>query len=64
MIIEGLLTTTAADGAPHVAPMGPLVDVELKNWTLRPFSSSTTFRNLQSNPHCVFHVIDDVVPLV
>ncbi len=64
MIIEGLLTTTTVDGTPHMAPMGPLVDVELKNWTLRPFSSSNTFRHLQSNPHCVFHVIDDVVPLV
>ncbi len=64
MIIEGLLTTTTPTGEPHVAPMGPLVDAELTNWTLRPFSSSNTFRNLQANPHCVFHVVDDVVPVV
>ncbi len=64
MIIEGLLTTTDDDGRPHVAPMGPVVDPELKHWTLRPFASSTTFRLLTANPHCVFHVIDDVVPVV
>lgn len=64
MIIEGLLTTTASDGSPHVAPMGPVVDEDLQTWTLRPFASSTTFRCLQANPHCVFHVVDDVLPVV
>lgn len=64
MIIEGLLTTTARDGSPHVAPMGPVVDVGLETWTLRPFDSSTTFRNLRTNPYCVFHVVDDVLPVV
>lgn len=64
MIIEGLLTTTTSDGSPHVAPMGPVVDEDLQSWTLRPFASSTTFRCLQANPHCVFHVVDDVLPVV
>ncbi|MEO8270889.1 MAG: DUF447 domain-containing protein [Aureliella sp.] len=64
MIIEGLLTTTASDGTPHVAPMGPVVDEDLRTWTLRPFASSTTFRCLQANPHCVFHIVDDVLPVV
>lgn len=64
MIIEGLLTTTNEQGEPHVAPMGPVVNEELSTWTLRPFASSTTFRLLRANPHCVFHVIDDVVPVV
>lgn len=64
MIIEGLLTTTSLDGAPHVAPMGPVVDVDLQQWTLRPFASSTTFRYLQANADCIFHVVDDVLPVV
>lgn len=64
MIIEGLLTTTQEDGTPHVAPMGPVVDADLKSWTLRPFQSSTTFRLLRRNPNCVFHVVDDVLPVV
>ncbi len=64
MIIEGLLTTTNEDGTPHVAPMGPVVDADLKSWTLRPFQSSATFRLLRRDPNCVFHVVDDVVPVV
>jgi len=64
VIIEGLLTTVDEQGAPHVAPMGPLVNPELTRWTLRPFVSSTTYRLLRSNPHCVFHVVNDVVPVV
>lgn len=64
MIIEGLLTTSSFDGAPHVAPMGPVVDVNLQQWTLRPFASSTTFRYLQANAECIFHVVDDVLPVV
>lgn len=64
MIIEGLLTTIDEQGQPHVAPMGPVVDEELQRWTLRPFASSTTFRLLRNNPYCVFHVVDDVVPVV
>jgi hypothetical protein len=64
MIIEGLLTSTNSDGSPHVAPMGPVVDPTLKSWTLRPFQTTTTFGNLRRSGVCVFHIIDDVVPLV
>lgn len=64
MIIEGLLTTTANDGTPHVAPMGPLVSEDQVTWTLRPFQSSTTFKLLRDTPHCLFHVVDDVLPIV
>ncbi len=64
MIIEGLLTTVDAGGSPHVAPMGPLVNPELTSWTLRPFQSSTTYQLLRENATCVFHVVDDVVPIV
>lgn len=64
MIIEGILTTTSADGSPHHAPMGPLVDDCLQEWLLRPFQTSTTFLNLRRHRQCVFHVVDDVLLLV
>lgn len=64
MIIEGLLTSIADDGSPHVAPMGPSVDPELQSWTLRPFQSSTTFKNLRRTGTAIFHVVDDVLPVV
>ena len=63
MIIEGLLTTSG-DSGPHIAALGPVVDAELKSWLLRPFQSSTTFQLLRQNGTCVFHVVDDVLPLV
>lgn len=61
MIIEGLLTTTALDGSPHIAPMGPIVDESLQHWLLRPFQSSQTFSNLRREGQCVFHVVDDAL---
>lgn len=64
LIIEGLLVTSTAEGKPHVAPMGPVVNAELTEWLLRPFSTSTTFKLLRANPRAVFHVVDDVLPVV
>jgi len=64
VIIEGLLATTNADGSPHVAAMGPVVDEQLTAWTLRPYQSSSTFQLLRREPVCVFHVTDDVLPVV
>lgn len=60
MILEGLLTTIAADGSPHIAPMGPIVDESLDEFTLRPFQSSTSYQNLKRTRSGVFHVTDDV----
>lgn len=60
LIVEGLVLTTAADGSPHLAPMGPLVDRDLRQFTLRPFCTSQTFANLRRTGRAVFHVIDDV----
>lgn len=64
MIVEGLLTTTAHGGRPHVAPMGPVVTEDFATWTLRPFQTSTTFSALRETPHCIFHIVDDVLPIV
>ena len=60
LILEGLVTTMNADGSVNLAPMGPIVDLEITRLTLRPFQSSTTYRNLKSSGAGVFHVTDDV----
>ena len=60
MILEGLMTTTNPDGTVNVSPMGPLVDESLSVFTLRPFQTSTTYRNLKRTGVGVFHVTDDV----
>jgi hypothetical protein len=64
MILEGLVTTTNADGSPHLAPMGPTVDgPEFTHFLLRPFPTSNTYRNLLRHGEGVLHVTDDVLLL-
>lgn len=64
MILEGLVTTTDADGRPHLAPMGPRVDgPRFRSFLLRPFPTSHTYRNLRRHPEGVLHVTDDVLLL-
>ncbi|HJZ89517.1 MAG TPA: DUF447 domain-containing protein [Gemmataceae bacterium] len=63
MILEGLVTTTDASGAMHLAPMGPRVAADWTTFLLRPFPSSQTYRNLKARPQGVFHVTDDVLLL-
>ena len=60
MILEGLFTTTNLDGSVNIAPMGPIVDLEMKSLRLRPFQTSLTFANLARTGQGVFHVVDDV----
>lgn len=60
-IVEGLMTTLDADGVLNIAPMGPMVDEEFTHFTLRPFTSSTTYKNLKATGHGVFHVTDDAL---
>jgi hypothetical protein len=59
MILEGLVTTTDADGRPHLAPMGPMVFGDFASFLLRPFPTSNTYRNLERHREGVFHVTDD-----
>ena len=59
-ILEGLVTTCDLGGQPHLAPMGPIVDETMHTLRLRPFQTSTTFRNLQRTGEGVLHVTDDV----
>jgi hypothetical protein len=67
-IIEGLMTTLSpGDGGPesrvNIAPMGPLVDTPITQLVLRPFKTSTTYRNLKATGQGVFHITDDVMLL-
>lgn len=61
MIIEGIITTENTDGTMHVAPIGPHVNHELTDWTLKPFQTSKTFQNLHRAGTGVFHVSDDAL---
>ena len=62
MILEGIVTTIAPDGTLNVAPMGPEVgDGPLSRFTLRPYRTSTTYRNLKAGGEGVLHVTDDVL---
>lgn len=69
-ILEGLMTTLSADPADapsrqrlNIAPMGPTVDESMRWLILRPFKTSTTYRNLKTTGEGVFHVTDDVLLL-
>jgi hypothetical protein len=64
MIVEGLVTTLDAEGAPHLAPMGPRFDpAEPDRFLLRPFPTAQTCRNLLRHPQGVFHITDDALLL-
>ena len=60
MILEGLVTTVGDSGGAHLAPMGPRMREDGSGFVLRPFPSSTTFRNLKARREGVLHVTDDV----
>ena len=61
MILEGIVTTLDDAGTLNVAPMGPKVDAEMRRFVLRPFRSSTTYRNVKALGEGVLHVTDDVL---
>ena len=63
MILEGIVTTLSPEGHLNVAPMGPQVDDTMRRFVLRPYRSSTTYRNLKARGEGVLHVTDDVLLL-
>ena len=63
LILEALVTTLDADGAPHLAPMGPRVTPDFTRFTLRPFPTSHTYQNLLRHGEGVLHVTDDALLL-
>jgi len=60
MILEGIVTTLDARGTPNVSPMGPEIDDQFTRFTLKPYQSSLTYRNLKRHGEGVLHVTDDV----
>lgn len=64
MILEGIVTTLNPDGSINIAPMGPRVAGEsFDRFVLRPYRSSTTYRNLKAAGEGILHVTDDVLLL-
>lgn len=65
MILEGIVTTLGPEGKLNIAPMGPEIgdDLSLERFELRPYRTSTTYRNLKERREGVFHVTDDVLLL-
>src|SRR5207302_1235693 len=59
VILEGIVTTLDEADRLNVAPMGPRVEPEMDQLLLRPFRTSTTYRNLKGRGEGVFHVTDD-----
>jgi uncharacterized protein len=60
LLLEGIVTTLDQDGSPHIAPMGPIIDMEFTRLLLRPYRTSQTYQNLKRNGTGVLHVTDDV----
>jgi uncharacterized protein len=60
LILEGIVTTLCEDGMVNISPMGPQVDESMRQLVLRPYQTSTTYRNLKRTGQGVFHVTDDV----
>lgn len=68
MLIEGVMTTLSpppitgpSDRRLNIAPMGVIVDPTFHNFVLRPFKTSTTYRNIRGSGEAVFHVMDDAL---
>jgi hypothetical protein len=59
-LLEGIVTTLNDDGAPHVTPMGPIVNTEFTRLLFRPYRTSVTYQNLKRAQQGVLHVTDDV----
>jgi hypothetical protein len=60
VILEAVVTTLGLDGTLNVAPMGPKVGRDPRRFLLRPYQTSTTYRNLKATGEGVLHVTDDV----
>jgi uncharacterized protein len=56
-IFETVVTTVAADGTPHVAPMG--VRLQDERIVLMPFKPSTTHDNIIASGHAVLNIVTD-----
>jgi uncharacterized protein len=57
-IAETIVTTTSADGTPHIAPLGLIQDGA--HWIIAPFKSSKTLDNLRAVPFATASHTQDV----
>ena len=57
VIYETVISTVAADGTPHVAPMG--VRYRGTDVILMPFKPSTTLANILASGHAVLNIVTD-----
>lgn len=60
ILLEGVVTSENDDGSFNISPMGPIVDWPITRLRLRPFKTSTTYRNLARTGRGVLNVTDDV----
>jgi hypothetical protein len=60
LIREIIATTIAADGTPHLAPLGLIAGADDGRWIAAPFHPSTTLANLRAVPELVANYVDDV----
>ena len=58
-IRESVLTTQAADGSVHIAPLGIIQEGE--HWIVAPFRPSTTLANLEASGKAVVNFTDDAL---
>lgn len=61
LIVETIVTTRNEDGTINIAPMGPSLSPDFRQFELRPFQGSTTFSNLRRTRCGVIHITDDVL---
>ncbi len=59
LIIESIITTSAADGEVNIAPMGVEWGEEII--VVKPFLETTTFRNLMATGVAVVNLVDDAL---
>lgn len=60
-LLEGVVTTENESGGVHIAAMGPRVEWPTTRLLLRPFQTSSTFRNLSRTRRGILHVTDDAL---
>ncbi|MDH5638587.1 MAG: DUF447 family protein [Nitrospinota bacterium] len=59
MIIETIVSTISADGAPNFAPMGARIAKE-GQWSIVVYHGSRTYQNLRASRSCVINLASDV----
>jgi hypothetical protein len=58
LVREVILSTIAADGTPHLAPLG-LISAGAREWIVAPFYPSKTLENLRSIPELTVIAVEE-----